>query len=132
MLRARRGEHWGLTVDAGQDPAGKVVLVLDTDQALPAMPDGSIFPSKAAAYDFIVDFEDAFAYEPDTEEVFILRIERGEWDIQVIEPVDHYFGYFTNGPFSAKNAELDSVFYFTDVPYRWLPLLKERVRQCRN
>ena len=127
MLMARRGAHWVLTVDSGEDPAGKVVLVLDTDRELATMPEGSIFRSKQAAYDFIVDFEDAFAYEADTGEVFILRIDRGEWDIKVIEPVDHYFGYFTNGPFSSQNAELDSVFYFTDVPYRWLPLLKERV-----
>jgi hypothetical protein len=40
--------------------------------------------------------------------------------------VDGYFGYFATGPFHAGNACLDSVFYFTDTPYRWLPLVKER------
>ena len=29
---------------------------------------------------------------------------------------------------SPDSARLDSVFYFQNVPYRWLPLLKEKVK----
>jgi hypothetical protein len=126
ILMARRGEHWLLTVDA-EDPAGKVVLVLDTSRPLPGLPASSCFPTVAAACTLLVDFYDAFAYDPDTNETLLLQIERGPWDIRIVEPVDYYLGYFSAGPFQAGNAALDSVFYFRNTPYRWLPLLKERI-----
>ena len=47
--------------------------------------------------------------------------------VRVVEPLDSYLGYVSDGPFPPGAAELDSVFYFTDTPYRWLPLLKERL-----
>jgi hypothetical protein len=124
---ARHGDHWVLTVDPENDVAGRVVLVLDTSRALPGMPQSSVFPTIRSAYDFLVDFYDAFAYHPESEEVLLLQIERGPWDIQVVEPVDSYLGYVSDGPFPPGSAEVDSVFYFRNVPYRWLPLLKERL-----
>ena len=128
ILMARREGHLVLTVDSGDDPAGKVVLVLDTSRDLAEMPKTSRFRSRQDATAFIVDFHDAFAYDPERNEVFILRIDRGEWNFRIVEPVDYYLGYFTSGPFKPDNAVLDSVFYFTDCPYRWLPLVKERIR----
>ncbi|MBI1903489.1 MAG: DUF2071 domain-containing protein [Planctomycetia bacterium] len=38
ILMARRGEHWLLTVDSGDDPGGKVVLLLDTSRDLLSPP----------------------------------------------------------------------------------------------
>lgn len=127
MLMARQQDHFLLSVDSGADPAGKVVLVLDTSRPLSAMPARSIFATIPAAYDYIVDFHDAFSYDPVTGDVLILRIERGEWEIQVFDPVDCYLGYVSAGPLPLGAAELDSVFYFRNTPYRWLPLLKERM-----
>jgi uncharacterized protein YqjF (DUF2071 family) len=132
ILMARRGDHFLLTVDSGDDPAGKVVLVLDTSRPLKAMPPTSCFASVQEAYAFLVDFHDAFSYDPDSEEVFLLQIERGAWDIEVFEPVDSYLGYLDRGPFRPSAARLDSVFYFRNVPYRWLPLLKERIKHRRD
>jgi hypothetical protein len=129
IVMARAGEHLVLTVDSGADSAGKVVLVLDVARPLEGMPVGSAFPSLSAAYGHLVDFYDAFSYDPETAEVLILQIERGEWDIRVVRPLDHYLGYVAEGPFPPGAAELDSVFYFRNVPYRWLPLLKERVKR---
>jgi len=128
ILMVKEGDRSILTVDSYEDPAGKVVLVLDGSEVLQSMPETSVFPSIDAAYSYIVDFYDAFAYEPSTREVFILRIERGDWKIQVVKPVDYYLGYFTQGPFPEGSCRLDSVFRFRDVPYRWLPLLKERIK----
>jgi hypothetical protein len=128
ILMARQGGHWVLTVDSGADPAGKVVLILDDARTLTAMPPTSCFRSVREAYDFLVDFYDAFAYDPESGEVLILQIDRGDWDVRVVEPVDYYLGYFAAGPFPPDSARLDSVFYFQNVPYRWLPLLKEKVR----
>jgi hypothetical protein len=127
MFMARQDGQLVLSVDAGADPAGKVVLVLDTSRPLTGMPTTSVFPSVPAAYDFLVDFYDAFSFAPETNEVLFLEIERGPWHIQVVEPVDYYFGYFSDGAFPPGSAELDSVFYFRNVPYRWLPLLKEKL-----
>lgn len=129
ILMARRGDHLLLTVDSGSDPAGKVVLVLDTARVLSALPTTSCFPSVKEAYDFLVDFYDAFAYDPDSAEIFLLQIERGDWHIQVVEPVDSYFGYLASGPFPPGSAQLDSIFYFRNVPYRWLPLVKEKLKR---
>lgn len=128
ILLARRGEHLLLTVDSGDDPAGKVVLVLDTHREHAEMPPGSLFATQAEARALIVDFYDAFAYDPDSDEVFILKIDRGEWRLRVVQPVDYYLGYINHGPFHEGNAQLDSVFYFTDCPYRWLPLVKEKLK----
>ena len=126
ILMVRQGDHLVLSVDSGADPAGKVVLVLDTSGDIEGMPAGSCFRSREDARALIVDFYDAFAYDPREREVFFLRIERGDWRLRVATPLDHYLGFFQHGPFSPDNAELDSVFYFTDCPYRWLPLVKER------
>ena len=131
ILLARRDRHLILTVDSGDDPAGKVVLVLDTAVEHAEMPPGSLFRTQAEARALIVDFHDAFAYDPQSDEVFILKIERGEWNLRVIEPLDHYLGYINHGPFHPGNAQLDSVFYFTDCPYRWLPLVKEKLKGRR-
>jgi uncharacterized protein YqjF (DUF2071 family) len=132
ILMARQGDHLVVTVDSAPDPTGKVVLVLDTGRPLAGMPPGSVFGSPAAAYDFLVEFYDAFSYAPESQEVFLLQIERGPWHVQVVEPVDYYFGYFSDGPFPPGSAVLDSVFYFRNTPYRWLPLLKEKIRHRKG
>jgi len=128
MVMARQGPHVLLTVDAPDDPAAQAVLVLDTGRDLPGMPATSVFPSREAASAFLVDFYDAFSYDPASREVFVLQVDRGDWQIRVVEPVDAYFGYLDAGPFPPGAATLDSVFYFQNTPYRWLPLLKERLR----
>src|SRR5262245_45467558 len=50
ILMARSGDHLLLTVDPADDPAGKVVLLLDAARPLPGMPAGSFFPSLKEAY----------------------------------------------------------------------------------
>ena len=77
ILMARQGDHLLLSVDSGDDPAGKVVLVLDTARPLDRMPDNSRFTSIDHAYDFLVDFYDAFAFDPHANEVFILQNRSG-------------------------------------------------------
>jgi hypothetical protein len=132
IVMARRGPHLVLTVDAADDAAAQLVLVLDTAHDRPTMPSTSVFPSREAAYAFLVDFYDAFSYDPAAGEVFLLQVDRGDWQIQVVEPVDYYAGYLAAGPFAPGTAALDSVFYFRDTPYRWLPLLRERLRPPRR
>ena len=132
ILMARRDDHLCLTVDTADDPGGNLVLVSDTANPQASMPETSVFSSTEEARRFIVDFYDAFAYHPETNEVLILKIDRGDWNIRIIEPIDYYLGYFNNGPFHSENAELDSIFYFQDCPYRWLPLLKERIPHGRH
>ena len=127
MLMVRDGGHLILTVDTGNDLAGKVVLVLDTSCSRASLPASSCFPSLQAAHEYIVDFYDAFSRDPVTGDVFILRIDRGPWQVHIPEVIDHYLGYIHDGPFPPGAAELDSVFYFQNTPYRWLPLVIERL-----
>ena len=108
------------------------MLVLDTAKPLKRMPSGSVFATVEDAYDYIVEFHDAFSYNPETGDVFILRIDRGPWEIRIHEPVDHFLGFFENGPFPRGSCQLDSVFYFTQTPYRWLPLVTERLNTKRS
>jgi uncharacterized protein YqjF (DUF2071 family) len=131
IVMAQHGDHLILTVDSAADPAGKVVLVLDAAHPLAGMPQGSAFEKLSDAQAFIVDFYDAFSYDPDTRDVFLLRIDRGPWNLAVLPAVDSYFGYLAEGPLPAGTAQLDSVFYFRNTPYRWLPLVVERVKQKR-
>jgi hypothetical protein len=50
----------------------------------------------------------------------------------VVEPVDYYLGYLSDGRFPAGSTALDSVFYFRNCPYRWLPLLRERIARSHG
>lgn len=47
----------------------------------------------------------------------------------MLEPIDYYLGYFCDGPLPPGSSQLDSVFYFRNTPYRWLPLVKERIKR---
>ncbi len=125
IVMARAGENLVLTVDSGDDPAGKVVAVLDASRDTREMPDGSVFRTIDEARALLVDFHEAFAYEPETDEVLVLRIERGDWHLRVAQVVDAYLGFADAGPFPEGAAVLDSAFYFREVPYRWLPLVRE-------
>ena len=120
ILIARQADRLLVTVDPQGDGAGKVVLVLDDSRTLERLPDGSIFPSIEEAHGFLVNFYAAFSYDPDTRDVSILRIDRGDWNIRVLRPTDYYFGFISDGPFPYGAAQLDSIFYFRNTAYRWL------------
>lgn len=62
------------------------------------MSENSVFSSTEKARQLIVVCYDACAYHPETNEVLILKINRGDWNIQIIESIDYYLGYFNNGP----------------------------------
>src|SRR5262249_11293143 len=93
ILILRNGDHLVLTVASQAACAGQVVLVLDTAQPLNGMPPPSCFPSVEAACALLVDFYDAFSYDPQTGEVLLLQIERGPWNVRIVKPVDYYLGY---------------------------------------
>lgn len=128
IVMARNGDHLLLSVDSFDDPAGKVVLLLDEKDA----PDDRLQPTSAfadlpAARTVLVDFLDAYAFEPETNEVYVLSIRRGEWRLRAPRVIDAYLGYASAGPFPPGTVRLDSVFTFRDVPYEWLPLVKEKL-----
>jgi hypothetical protein len=126
IVMAKHGESIVLTVDSGDDPAGKVVVVLDVTRDTLRMPAESAFASIGDARALLVDFDEAFAYEEETDDVLVLRIERGEWNLRVARVLDAYLGFVEEGPFPPGAATFDSAFYFRDVPYRWLPLVREK------
>lgn len=132
IFMARDGDYLLLTVDSGNDTAGKIVLVLDVAHPRTDLPESSVFANQADANELIVDFYDAFSYEPTEDDVYVLQIERGPWNYQICDPIDCYLGYIDNGPLGKNAAQLDSIFSFQNVPYRWLPLVKELRRKRNN
>jgi uncharacterized protein YqjF (DUF2071 family) len=84
------------------------------------MPRTSRFQNLAQAQRFLVELYTAFGHDPLTGAVSAIGIERGHWDIRVVN--DRRAGYrFIDGSarFPAGSARLDSIFYIEQVPYLW-------------
>jgi uncharacterized protein YqjF (DUF2071 family) len=84
------------------------------------MPRTSSFPSLAEAREALVELYTAFGQDPRTGAVSAVGIERGHWDLRVVN--DRRAGYQfidSNPQFPAGSARLDSIFYVAQVPYLW-------------
>ena len=84
------------------------------------MPATSRFKTLAEAQIFLVELFAAFAHDPLTDEISTVRIQRGEWKIQVVE--DRRAGYELmngSGLFPSGSTRLDAVFYVKERPYYW-------------
>ncbi len=132
LIRRSLGQHPALLQhgDAFDQLEEGVHVMVDHDHGTAPgdrLQPGSRFGSLADAREVIVDFLDAYAWEPETSEVYVLSIARGEWRLKSPRIIDAYLGYASDGPFAKGKAKLDSVFTFKDVPYQWLPLVKEKV-----
>jgi uncharacterized protein YqjF (DUF2071 family) len=85
-----------------------------------AMPPASRFATLAEAQGFLVELYAAFGVDPLSGEVSTVRIERGAWDLRVVECRKARFDFMDGSlPFPAGSARLDSVFYVESIPYRW-------------
>jgi len=88
--------------------------------ATDAMPAGSRFAKLAEAQAFLVDRFAAFGYDALTGEVLTVRIERGAWDLRVVEDRRAGYDFMDGSPlFPAGSARLDSIFWVERIPYRW-------------
>jgi hypothetical protein len=85
------------------------------------LPPTSGFPDLATARAWLVELFAAFAYTAGHGAVDVVRIARGEWDVQVIDDLRGRYDFLTSGrgPFPSGTARLDSVFLVGDVAYLW-------------
>ena len=90
-------------------------------------PEYSIFSSREALDEQVLDFEDSFGHIPGNDFVYVLSIERDPWRYRFVEPEQMYFSYFQETPFTEKTAQLDSVLYCQNIRYFWRPLIKEKL-----
>jgi uncharacterized protein YqjF (DUF2071 family) len=101
-------------------PAGihATYALADARRSLPAT---SGFPDLATATAWLVELFAAFAYTPGRSEIDVVRIARGEWDVQVVDDLRGHYDYLTSGrgPFPSGTVRFDSVFLVGDVPYVW-------------
>jgi hypothetical protein len=110
----------------GSDP-GKLVSVLDESGAAPVLPETSVFADLEEAHRFLVEVHDAYGWAADEGALYILTIDRGQWNVLVPRVVSVYDGTLGAAFFAGARAELDSVFAIRGVPYRWKPLRREHI-----
>lgn len=121
---AIRSRHEGglLHLDALTEPGGcaDVQGTYDLGGATEVMPKTSRFRSLAEAREFLVELFAAFGHDPLTGRVLTVRIQRGRWNLRVVEDRRGRYRWMEgSGPFPPGSASLDSVFYVEAIPYRW-------------
>jgi uncharacterized protein YqjF (DUF2071 family) len=95
----------------------------DVAYASQQMPAASKFPSLAEAQGFLVELYAAFT--SDSRHISTVRIKRGEWQIGVVEDLRGVYEFMDGSTqFPSGSAQLDSVFYVSDVSYHWFTLEK--------
>jgi uncharacterized protein YqjF (DUF2071 family) len=88
-----------------------------TRESLPAT---SHFTSLAGAKEFLVQLFTAFSYDSFTNDVGIVRIRRGEWDLRVVDDTIARYEFMQDGRFfPSGSAQIDSIFYVKELPYFW-------------
>ena len=84
------------------------------------MPSSSRFSSLADAQQYLVELFAAFTSDLKTERISTVRINRGIWNISVVEDSRAQYDYMQNrSPFTHETTRLDSIFYVEDLPYYW-------------
>jgi hypothetical protein len=107
-------------LEPGDRQPAVIQATFDLGRAARELPPESRFPTLAAAQGFLVELFAAFAYDPVTERVSTVRIERGSWDVQVVPDERRRYDLMQGSAlFPGGAARLDSVFYVRDLPYRW-------------
>jgi hypothetical protein len=120
-LAARAGDHADIGASVVVSSGGR------------AMDPGSRFGTLTEAQSFLVELYAAFGIDALTGEVSAVRIERGAWDLRVVEsPRARYDFMDGSSLFPAGSARLDSVFYVESIPYHWHTLERTRATPSRG
>jgi uncharacterized protein YqjF (DUF2071 family) len=112
----REGEILGFDLEPtrpGPEPAG-IHARYDLSGASHALRPSSAFRSLPEATAFLVELFSAFARPGDGRGTTRVRVERGTWDVLVVDDLRAEYPYM-----QSRRGRLDSVFLVRDVPYRW-------------
>jgi uncharacterized protein YqjF (DUF2071 family) len=116
----REGRRVLVDLEPGDRRRAVIQATFDLGRAGRELPRESRFPTLAAAQAFLVELFAAFAYDPVTERVSTVRIERGPWDVRVVPDERGRYDLVQDSDLFPRGAAvLDSVFYARDLPYRW-------------
>ncbi len=122
---ARTDNRVAVDLVAARDQRADIHAAYDLAPAGDTLPTTSRFRSLAEAKEFLAELFAAFAYDSLTKELSIVHIDRGEWNIQIVDDSKMIYQWLQDGPyFNLQNARLDSIFYVRDLPYRWHALEK--------
>lgn len=84
------------------------------------LPPTSAFADLDQAQAWLVELYAAFAHTPGRSHVDVVRIDRGEWNLQVVDDLRGEYAFLTAGaPFGPGRARLDSIFLVDDIAYHW-------------
>lgn len=88
--------------------------------ARPELPETSRFDDLSQARAWLVELYAAFARTPGRAHVDVVRIDRGAWNLRVVEDLRGRYAFMAAGvPFGPGAARLDSTFLVDDIEYRW-------------
>jgi hypothetical protein len=71
----------------------------------------------------LVQLFHAYAHDPERAVVYDLEIERGEWDLRRLEPLDGFSAFFSESPFESKDVHAVSHLYIRECSYVWKPMV---------
>jgi uncharacterized protein len=114
-----RDGHLDLDVTTKSAEPGGIRASYDLDAARHQLPATSAFTDLGTAQQWLVELFTAFDHTAGSQHIDAVRIDRGEWEIKVVDDHRAEYDFLTAGPFGPGNTRLDSVFLVGDVPYRW-------------
>lgn len=121
----RAGNLFSVDLTAARRDSADIHATYDLASARQTLPASSRFASFEQAKEFLVQLFAAFAYDPLTDELSIVHIQRGEWNIAIVDDPRAEYAWMQRGPhFSTQTARLDSIFYVREIPYAWHTLEK--------
>lgn len=111
-----RERGWLLDLDVTTaDGTADIHATYDLAGARRTLPRGSSFRDLDQAKRWLVELYTAFDHTAGRPTVDVIRIDRGEWDVRVVDDQRAGYGFFTG----SLAGRLDAVFLVGDVPYRW-------------
>lgn len=120
ITRTTGGGLHSFDLVAGRDEPADIHATFDVGRARGGITPGSAFPSMVEAQRFLVELYTAYRPAPDGRRVSSVDIERGAWNIRMVEATRACFDWMNGSSlFPAGSTRLDSVIYVEDVPYYW-------------
>lgn len=114
-----RGQSLDLVVTTTSAQPGGIHATYEFGRVRRELPPSSAFPNLPTAQEWLVELFTAFDYTAGRPAIDVVRIDRGEWDVRVVDDTRGQYDFVTSGPFGSGAARLDSVLLAGDVPYRW-------------
>ncbi len=93
-----------------------------------ALPGGSPFSDLKEARKFAGPLPFTFDYERQTHSIIRVEGVRQQWNPRPVSVIVHQNTFLEQDPFRGAGAILANAFFLEDVPYSWLPGIRERLQ----